>query len=92
MKTHCSRFSSNLLTNELLVNQNSKLKKELDHIIEKKFKLNEQDWKKIYGVNRNLQGMFNIRYSYSLNVHFLSNFSSPMKNSNLSIQKWQKVA
>ena len=36
MKNYCGRFSSNLITNEVLLNSNSTLKTELDFIFEKK--------------------------------------------------------
>lgn len=58
IQTHCSRFSSNLVTNELLADKNSTLKDELDFIMEKKFRLNDNDRKKIFGLNLKIQGTF----------------------------------
>ena len=58
IKTYCSRFSSTLMTNDLLNNQNSTLEEELQFIIEKKLKLSELSKTKIYGLNLDLKGNF----------------------------------
>ena len=57
MKNQCSRFSSNLITKDLLMNQNTTLKDELEFIIEKK-RLNQDQKKTFFGINPDFKGKF----------------------------------
>ena len=58
LKTHCSRLSSLLVTKDLIYDSNSTLKEELNFIMMKKFKLNEHDQEKVFGLSLDLKGLF----------------------------------
>ena len=64
LHTHCSKFSSSLVTNELINVTNSTLKGELDFVIQRKLRLSQGVQRKIFGLNLDLEGLFSNSYNY----------------------------
>ena len=58
LHTHCSKFSSSLVTNELINVANSTLKEELDFVIQRKLRLSQDVQRTIFGPNPDLKGLF----------------------------------
>lgn len=58
LRDYCGRYSSRLVTNNLINARNSTLKEELNFVMEKKLRLELDKFGDVYGVNANLQGAF----------------------------------
>lgn len=56
IQNYCGRLSSKLITNELLHNQNSTLKNELEFVLQRRFRTLRNNT--YFGLNTDLQGIF----------------------------------
>ena len=77
MKNYCGRFSSNLITNELLLNPNSTLKNELEFIFEKKLSTIQNNTH--FGVNTDIKGIFKYQTKTYLLLIYLKNDVIPFR-------------
>ena len=84
MKNHCSRFSSNLITNELLVRGNSTLSTELAFIIQKKFRLTIKEEEKLFGMNSHLD----VRGGFFMSNIFFKSSASLIHCNSMQFEKF----